>query len=109
MKKEKFVTEEFLMGDAYRSFCRDENRQMNRDCLATFLPWIKTVIAILLAIGSIFLGLTVYFYQTASNKMDVISQSTMENTAAIVLVKSQQDNLGKSVLELQGIVIKKMD
>jgi len=38
-------------------------KQINRDCLQTFLPYIKAVIGILLTVGVVFLSLTIWFYQ----------------------------------------------
>ena len=43
-------------------------KQINRDCLATFMPYIKAVIYILLFIGGSFLSLTIYYYKDTEHK-----------------------------------------
>lgn len=45
-------------------------KQINRDCLQTFLPYIKAVIGILVTIGIVFLTLTIWFYKDAMQEID---------------------------------------
>lgn len=73
--------------------------QINKDCLATFMPYIKLVVIILVTIGIGFLGLTVYFYQDARLEMRSISTTTTNNYGILV-------SHGKSITRLESKVFK---
>lgn len=64
--------------------------KVNRDCLSTFLPYIKIVVSILLTIGAAFLGATIYLYQDLRADVKQMSSMAIENKANLTEIKAIQ-------------------
>lgn len=76
-------------------------KQINRDCLATFLPYIKAVISILLVAASIVVCGVIYYAQEMRGDIRSLFTVSIENRATLINVQSTLDDHGKEILELQ--------
>lgn len=75
-------------------------RQINRDCLATFLPYIKMVIFILLSTAGIVITGVIYYAQEMRNEVRSLSVISIENKATLTNVKVILDEHGEQILDL---------
>ena len=62
-------------------------RQVNRDCLNTFMPYIKLFAGILITTAGIFIGLAIYFYQMQDDRSQDILSMTTDNRGELIYIK----------------------
>ncbi len=76
-------------------------KQINRDCLATFLPYIKAVIYILLITASAVVSGVVYYAQDMRADVRSLFSVSVENRATLINVQSTLGEHSNQILELQ--------
>lgn len=81
-------------------------KKINRDCLRTFMPYIKMFAALGLAIGGTFIAVTIYFYQEGREDTRLLMLMTAGNKGELVSIKRVQDRHGKDIDIIQKKVFK---
>jgi len=76
-------------------------KQINRDCLATFLPYIKAVISILMIAATIVVSIVIYYAKDMHSDIRSLFTVSIENRATLINVQSTLDEHGEKILELQ--------
>ena len=76
-------------------------RQINRDCLATFLPYIKMVISILLVTATAIVSGVIYYAQDMRSDIRSLFSISIENKATLINFKSTLDDHNNQILSLQ--------
>lgn len=80
---------------------RQRVRQINRDCLATFLPYIKMVISILLVTAAAVISGVVYYAQDMRADVRSLFTTATENRAILINVQSTVSEHTQQIIELQ--------
>lgn len=76
-------------------------KQINRDCLATFLPYIKAVISILILMATAVVSGVIYYAQDMRGDIRSLFTVSVENRATLINVQSTLDDHGEAILDLQ--------